>query len=471
MKLTINQKLQQAINYQAKKNFEEAEKLYKDILQIYSNHPHANHNLALISISKNDPLSALRLLKTAINSSPNTEIFWINYIHTLLEEKLLDEAEETCRNLILIKPESANAYFYMGDIYRMSHKFKEAEINYKKAIMLNSNFSEAYKNLSNVNLELGNLKETKENLCKAIEINPHYAEAYYLLGNLLKKIDELNKAETNYKRALEINPNYLEAHNNLAGLYIELNKSEEAESCFRKALEINPNYVEANTNLSILLRQKIILSKILKKRNETKKNDIDSNFRDKSFNKLTLNPSISNRPVEAELINNLYKINSTSIENVTSYKKGLLFGDGKRSNDFQLFEQMHKEKFSIIQTVEKDLINIMSELVKSDIMIMDSFFHILGGDSLQHGTKPHHHITTFDETNDLIKRKFSLTYYLSVGDQTTSEPGYLKFKDPVEEILPSKGMITIFPSNRLHWAVYNGKADRVMIGINFYGIS
>ena len=180
---------------------------------------------------------------------------------------------------------------------------------------------------------------------------------------------------------------------------------------------------------------------------------------------------IGNRPVEDELINCLYKIDSKKIENVPSFEKGLLFGEGKRSNDFQLFEQMHKEKFSIIDTVEKDLINIMSNLVKSEVIIMDSFFHILGGDTLRHGTEPHHHITPFDETNNLIKKKFSLTYYLSVGDQTCSEPGYLRFKDPEEEILPSNGMITIFPSNRMHWAVYDGKTDRVMIGINFYSIS
>ena len=179
---------------------------------------------------------------------------------------------------------------------------------------------------------------------------------------------------------------------------------------------------------------------------------------------------ITNRIAEEELISCLYKINSKKIEDVASYKKGLLFGKGKRSNDFQLFEQMYKERFSIIETVEKDLINIMSHLIKSDVIIMDSFFHILGGHSLKNGTAPHHHITSFDQAKGLIKQKFSLTYYLSVGDQNCSEPGYLKFKDPEEEILPSNGMIVIFPSQRMHWAVYNGKADRVMIGINFYSI-
>ena len=61
-------------------------------------------------------------------------------------------------------------------------------------------------------------------------------------------------------------------------------------------------------------------------------------------------------------------------------------------------------------------------------------------------------------------------YYLSVGDQSCSEPGTLKLYDPEEDILPDKGMIIIIPATRQHSAVYNGKTDRVMIGVNFYSL-
>jgi hypothetical protein len=70
----------------------------------------------------------------------------------------------------------------------------------------------------------------------------------------------------------------------------------------------------------------------------------------------------------------------------------------------------------------------------------------------------------------LGKQKYSLVYYLSVGDQNCSEPGILKLYDPSEDILPCEGMITIFPADRLHSAFYGGKKDRVMIGVNFYSL-
>ena len=68
----------------------------------------------------------------------------------------------------------------------------------------------------------------------------------------------------------------------------------------------------------------------------------------------------------------------------------------------------------------------------------------------------------------LGKRKYSLVYYLSVGDQKADEPGILKLYEPDEDIRPHEGMIVIIPSSRKHSAVYSGKIDRVMIGANFY---
>ena len=101
------------------------------------------------------------------------------------------------------------------------------------------------------------------------------------------------------------------------------------------------------------------------------------------------------------------------------------------------------------------------------LWFFDSFFNILraGG-----GTKPHDHIIPFDKRTNLEDQKYSLVYYLSVGDQNCNEPGILKLYEPDKEILPSDGMIVIIPANRKHSAIYNGKKDRIMIGCNFYSL-
>jgi hypothetical protein len=87
------------------------------------------------------------------------------------------------------------------------------------------------------------------------------------------------------------------------------------------------------------------------------------------------------------------------------------------------------------------------------------------------GINRHNH-TTNSLDNDpsfyLAQQKFSLVYYASVGNQNCTEPGILELYDPSESVLPSNGMITIFPAERYHSVKYNGKTDRVIIGINFY---
>ena len=81
-------------------------------------------------------------------------------------------------------------------------------------------------------------------------------------------------------------------------------------------------------------------------------------------------------------------------------------------------------------------------------------------------------LTTLDRdiALGLGKQKYSLVYYLSVGDQNCREPGILKLYEPGEDIRPCEGMILIFPASRKHSAVYSGKTDRVMIGVNFYSL-
>ena len=170
---------------------------------------------------------------------------------------------------------------------------------------------------------------------------------------------------------------------------------------------------------------------------------------------------ILNRLVEPELIANLYGMNYRELDKTKDGR----YGNGKCSPDFNLFQDSR----SFIQKLAEDLTRIMMEAVKSDVYIYDSFFNILGAGG---GSIPHNHINGLDTDIGfkLGKRKYSLVYYLSVGDQNCFEPGMLKLYEPGEDILPCEGMIAIFPASRMHSAVYGGKTDRVIIGVNFYSL-
>ena len=143
--------------------------------------------------------------------------------------------------------------------------------------------------------------------------------------------------------------------------------------------------------------------------------------------------------------------------------KDVRFGNGKCSSDMKLFDTDNK----IIKSMANDIISFIEKTIGSKVYIIDSFFNILRAGS---GTKPHKHLAPFDKKTGYDKKKYSMTYYVSVGDQTGKEPGKLKLYDPDEEILPLNGTLIIIPSGRTHSSSYDGKKDRVMIGANFYSL-
>ena len=74
--------------------------------------------------------------------------------------------------------------FNLGIILQDLGKFEEAENSYKKAILLKPEYPEAYNNLGNTLWAL-NLLDNENSFEKAISLKPEFIEAYNNLGNLL----------------------------------------------------------------------------------------------------------------------------------------------------------------------------------------------------------------------------------------------------------------------------------------------
>ena len=93
MELTVDQMLQQGVAAHNAGNLQEAERLYRTILQVQPKHPEANHNLGLIAVSMNQSGVALPLFKSAIDVNPNIEQFWLSYIEALIAERQFKKAK------------------------------------------------------------------------------------------------------------------------------------------------------------------------------------------------------------------------------------------------------------------------------------------------------------------------------------------------------------------------------------------
>jgi tetratricopeptide (TPR) repeat protein len=313
MELTLDEALQKAVEAHKEEKLEEAERLYRAILQSQPLHPDANHNLGVIAVSVNKAEAALPLFKTALEANPKIEQFWLSYIDALIKEKQFDNAKQVLEqskkqgmveeklNILEAKlsPEtqiqnvnSANppqeklsslfeyyqngqygdaeklaisitqecpnhplAWKALGAILGQIGKKSEAIKAYQRVLQLVPQDAESHNNLGIILKELGRLGEAEASLKQAIALKIDYAEAHSNLGNTLKELGRLEEAESSHRQAIVLKPDYAEPHNNLGVTLQKLGRLDEAEESCRQAIVLIPDFAEAHNNLGNALKE------------------------------------------------------------------------------------------------------------------------------------------------------------------------------------------------------------------------
>ena len=515
-----SQQLSSLLDYYNAGHFIDAEKLALSIIEQFPEHQFAWKVLGAVLQQNGRLADSLVASQKSVACRPQDAEAHNNLGNIFKALDRLDEAEASYRKATILKPDFSQAYNNLANMLKELGRSEDAEVAYRQVIILNPNFPDIYKNLANTlrqnvkldeaeaiykqavalkfdcaethfNLgatlkDLEKLQEAEVSYSQAITLKPDYVEAHNNLGNMLAELGRLGEAEAAYRQAISFKADCVDAYNNLGTTLKELDRLEEAETSCRKAIAINSDYARAHASLGLVLHAKgeidsaiaslkkaheldrtlksneLVLKTLLaKKLRENTENDVS--FKNVSTNNTCLasNPLIFNREVETTLTSSLDEMASSSLDRAP----GPRYGNGRCSPNYKLFDQDHV----IIKAVANDLIRIMEDTTKSEVYVYDSFFNVFGNGG---GITPHTHLNSIDKDKylNLGKQKYSLIYYISVGDQNCREPGFLKFYDPKEQILPCEGMIIIFPAGRPHSAMYGGNTDRILIGANFYSL-
>jgi len=278
MELTIEQELQQGIAAHKEGKLEEAERLYRAILQAQPMHPDANHNLGLIAVSNNKNDAALPLFKVALDANPRIEHFWLNYIDALIKEKQFDNAKqvlEQAKNqgvareklnvleaqLASINEEENVSRLSSSQQQQLSNllehyqngRFGDAE---RLAVSVTQEFPQhpfGWKVLAAVLGQTGRKSEAVDVNQTAVALSPQDAEAHNNLANTLQKLGRLEEAEVSFRQAIALKPNFAEAHSNLGNTLKVLGRLEEAEASYTQAIVLKPDFALAHSNLAMTL--------------------------------------------------------------------------------------------------------------------------------------------------------------------------------------------------------------------------
>jgi predicted TPR repeat methyltransferase len=293
--LSIEQILHQAVALHQAGEVQEAEKLYRAILQIEPGHAKANHNLGVLYVQMKQPAAALAYLMAALEADPAHGQYWLSYIDALYQADQLEAARQV---LALARkqglqgaevdalvqqlegsqtqeaPQSSQATPPVKSSGQGTHGHGKApssqEANALVALFTQGSYAEAarlaqgmtqhfphygfgWKVLGAALKQMGRNAEALMPLQKAAELLPNDAEALSNLGANFQDLGRSAEAEASLRRALQIDPGNAQAHTNLGFALHSLGQLEQAEASYRRALQIKPDYAEAYSNLGLVL--------------------------------------------------------------------------------------------------------------------------------------------------------------------------------------------------------------------------
>ena len=183
--LTTEQALQKGVAAHREGKLQDAERLYRAILQSQPAHPDANHNLGVIAVSVNKADAALPLFKTALEANPKIEQFWLSYIDALIKTEKFDDARRVLSDAQQAGVTDANAWTNLGVAFQQEKRITDAKIAYEKALALNPKSAAIVNNLGAIAKETEEWESALQHFSKAVEIEPNLAEAHKNLAMVL----------------------------------------------------------------------------------------------------------------------------------------------------------------------------------------------------------------------------------------------------------------------------------------------
>lgn len=302
---------QKAVELQQNGALNEAEQLYRQILETAPQNADVLNLLGLIAQTKGIHNEAVNYFYKAIENAPRHFPIYFNLAISLGALGNYVEAIEAYHKVVDLKSDCKEAYLGLGNLYWAQNKTDDAKQAFQKALDIDSNYLEAQTNLaelcndtktlqeistnnpqalyylgrrafSNLNfadsckylrnadelidddvikatlgetlLAQGQNTEALQKFYQAVQINAHNITALVNIADLEAQNRNFREAEKYYKKSLEIDEKNLRAHANYANMLCQSKRTLEALEEYRQAVIISPQSPELSYNLALILK-------------------------------------------------------------------------------------------------------------------------------------------------------------------------------------------------------------------------
>ncbi|WP_459252270.1 O-linked N-acetylglucosamine transferase family protein [Paraburkholderia sediminicola] len=301
--------LQTALAHHHKEEFDDAEALYKAILEARPSHADVQYNLGVLYVHRGRPVEALPYLEAALGGAPNNGQFWVAYISALIDADQIQAAWLALemgqqRGLkgpavdglitrmaqggggyataavasVVVSPEPSATQVISTD--RGATDAPTAELDTRRptpqeitrfntlftkghmpdAIKLARSLTErfpsnglAWRCLGIALHKAAQYSDAAEPLKNAIKFGSDDSEVRKALADLLRLLGHYAGAEAECRKLLELHPDHSEGHRILGMVLAGLGRTREGIAECRRATELTPDYAESHSTLGVVL--------------------------------------------------------------------------------------------------------------------------------------------------------------------------------------------------------------------------
>jgi predicted TPR repeat methyltransferase len=183
-----------------------AEKVYRKILELIPEQPDALNFLAMIEMDRGKFDMAIALMRRSLAADPEHGERYNNLGNLLFAAEHIDEAVEAYEQAIARCPATAAAFSNLGIVYRAQGRLEDAARAYDRALELDAEHVEAWNNYGNLHVARGEPRLGVKCYAKALTLRPGSQTTQQMLAVAFGIMGDLESAAKIYRRILEERP-------------------------------------------------------------------------------------------------------------------------------------------------------------------------------------------------------------------------------------------------------------------------
>jgi len=251
----MSQAFNNAVQLHRQGNLDQAELIYRQILDEIPTHADSLHLLGVVAHQRGQFKRAAQLMQRAVALAPDAGAYYCNLAESLRMAGEISAAVTAAQKATALMPHNSDGYNHLGLALQMQGRFEESAAAFRGAIELRSDFALAHNNLGGVLRDLGQNDEALAAYREAVRLAPTLPLALSNLGQSLLEKGEKDDAEKYCKQAVTLAPDFPEGLSNLGNALRAKDNLTEAKECYRKALQLRPGVAMVHGNLGQALQQ------------------------------------------------------------------------------------------------------------------------------------------------------------------------------------------------------------------------